>query len=283
MRGKLLSTFRLGLSQWAPDHNTIDYAAIRDKHAQLAQPQCFESWFLGKISLRKLDISFWTFFMMNNMLPFPLSPWEVHDLHPATFWGWMGLAPPNIVWAWGDRVGENGITGWEVSQNPFWGLHWDLADLTGTLCSPCMLSQQVTESPTILRLIRVGFPKLFIVNQVSQSFSHFCVLPDAHFSVLVKPIHQNCWNTDNYSSQTKQLWHLFAYSDTLSISLYDFRTLTHQDLLTPHKCIHSATSTGKSLQGWCCRMDPTINPIGPITPQTTTSNLNFSLKINVAF
>lgn len=62
MRGKLLSTFRLGLSQGAPDHNTIDYAAIRDKHAQLAQPRCFESSFLGKIPLRKVDISFWAFF-----------------------------------------------------------------------------------------------------------------------------------------------------------------------------------------------------------------------------
>lgn len=282
MRGKLLSTFRLGLSQWAPDHNAIDYAAIRDKHAQLAQPQCFESWFLGKISLRKLDISFWTFFMMNNMLPFPLSPWEVRDLHPATFWGWMGLASPNIVWAWGDRVGENGMTCWEVSQNPSRGLHWDLADLTQALCSPCMLSQQVKKSSMILKLTRLGFPELFIVNQVSQSFGPSCGFPDAH-SVLVKPIHQNCWNPDNYSSQVKQLWHLFAYSDTLSISLYDFWTLTHQDLPTSHKYTHSATSTGKPLQGWCCRMDPTSGPVGPTTLQATTSNLNFSLKINVDF
>jgi len=37
MRGKLLSTFRLGLSTLAPDHKAINYAAVRDQQAQLAQ------------------------------------------------------------------------------------------------------------------------------------------------------------------------------------------------------------------------------------------------------
>lgn len=289
MRGKLLSTFRLGLSQWAPDHNAIDYAAIRDKHAQLAQPRCFESWCLGKISLRKLAISFGAFFVMNNMLPFPLSPREVHDLHPAAFWGWMGPAPPNIVWAWGvgemgighDGVGENGLTGWEFSQNPFWGLHWGLADLTGALCSPWTLSQQVIEAPISLKLTRLGFPKLFSVNQVSWSFSRSCGLPDAHSSPR-----------EAHVPELLKLWQLLIPSQASLAFICLFRHLFHQPLwlLDPHtprfprfRQVHPFSSQHRKISAIiCCRMDPTSGPLGPTTLQATTSNLNFSLKIHVS-
>lgn len=37
MRGKLLRTFRLGLNKQAPDYKAIDYVAMRDQCAQLAQ------------------------------------------------------------------------------------------------------------------------------------------------------------------------------------------------------------------------------------------------------
>lgn len=220
MRGKLLSTFRLGLSQWAPDHNTIDYAAIRDKHAQLAQPQPFWGLIPGK------DLSQKTWHLLSNIFHE-----EQHVAFPSQPLGSSWSSSHYVLRLSGfsctkhclrDREGGQRDDRLGSLSEPPRGLHWDLADLTGASCSPCVLSQQVMECPIILKLTRLGFPKLFIVNQVSQSFSHPCGVPDAHYSVPVKPIHQNCWNPGNYSPQTKQLWHLFAYSDTPSISPYDF-------------------------------------------------------------
>lgn len=59
MRGKLLSTLRLGLSKQAPDRKAIDYAAMRDQHVQLVQATVLlrvGSW--ERSLSKKLDISF---------------------------------------------------------------------------------------------------------------------------------------------------------------------------------------------------------------------------------
>lgn len=169
MRGKLLSTLRLGLSKQAPDRKAIDYAAMRDQHAQLVQATVLlrvGSW--ERSLSKKLDTSFWTFFTMKSVLPFPLRPWEVHDLHPAMFWVWTDLAPPHMGWAWGgqscpavgleDRLGSlsKQLLRIALGSGRF---HMTLAFPTDVVPEGDQVSHDLQANQTV-------FSKLFIANQI---------------------------------------------------------------------------------------------------------------------